>query len=212
MATVSSPRLIPPGDLSHIQVMRRVPIAEITGKSPLGKRSNFGESPAGKRASPAAPRPPPVAVAAPPAPETIKEETSPLTPRRLEAEQAVDGILTVAFQMERKIKEAEEDEQLPGEAGRMAAMTKARARRKSKELQNNFQQMMAERLEKVFHEMDTDHSGALDPDELKAAFAAVGRPSDDETIRKCIQVLDKNNDGLIDLEEFKALAWLTALG
>ena len=56
-------------------------------------------------------------------------------------------------------------------------------------------------------QFDTDGSGTLDASELKAAFRAAGRPCTDASIRKCMALLDTNNDGVIDLEEFKAIAW-----
>jgi Ca2+-binding EF-hand superfamily protein len=69
---------------------------------------------------------------------------------------------------------------------------------------------MGAKLEEVFKLFDTDGSGSLDASELKAAFAAAGRPADDETIRKSIAALDENNDGVISLDEFKAIAWKNA--
>jgi hypothetical protein len=145
---------------------------------------------------------------APPAapPAEVKEE---IQTNDTDCENAIDDILSMAFDMERKIKEAEEDERaLPGSAlSRCAAQTTRRLRKKSKELEVNFQAIMGKRLEAVFRRFDTDKSGSLDPTELKAAFEAAGRPSDDETISKAMAALDTNNDGLVDLDEFKALAW-----
>lgn len=123
--------------------------------------------------------------------------------------EAVDTVIVKAYQLEREVKEAEEDEKMPGALGQCASATKRRARRKSKELERQFQELMAERLEKVFHHFDADGNGTLDPSELKAAFDAAGRPSDEDTIASAMSALDTNNDGLIDLEEFKAIAWRT---
>lgn len=37
-----------------------------------------------------------------------------------------------------------------------------------------------------------------------------GRPASDEMIDKSIKALDTDGDGVVDLEEFKAIAWLNA--
>ena len=101
---------------------------------------------------------------------------------------------------------------MPGELGRMAERRAPRLRRKSKDLSEEFGKLMAPKLEEVFKQMDTDGSGTLDAEELQRAFAAVGRPSDPETIQNAIKSLDTDGDGLISLEEFKAIAWKCALG
>merc|ERR1719453_1365316 len=129
------------------------PMADLH-QSPLGKRLGDG-SPAAKRATPLTTNTAKPLVAPPSsitveAPATgVATMQTPETPRTV----AVDNILSMAFKMDRQMKEAEEDEKLPGEAGRLAERANLRARRKSKELQKSFQEMMNEKLEKVFQEM-----------------------------------------------------------
>lgn len=126
--------------------------------------------------------------------------------------ECVDNILALAFQTDRKLKESEQDAACPGVMGRVAQQTAQRARRKSREIEQRFHDTMAERLESVFRRFDADESGFLDASELKAAFEAAGRPTDDETINQSIAALDTNNDGVINLDEFKAIAWKCAMG
>jgi hypothetical protein len=191
------------------------------GDSPLGKRlsdnmrvGDTPTSPLKKTASPAAMRALRQSSASP---SKLKPATGAAKPSGgIDAEmgskmaEAVDAILTKAYETERQLREAEEDEKQPGVMGRVAAATKRRARRQSKELEEEFQKMMSAELERVFHHFDKDGSGALDEEELKAAFEAAGRPSDDDTIQKAIKTLDQNSDGQIDIEEFKAIAWKCA--
>ena len=121
--------------------------------------------------------------------ETPKDKVEEAAEMAADMAEAVDTILVKAYKLEREFKEADEDEKIPGALGQCAAQTKRRARRKSRELEKSFQDLMAERLEKVFHHFDADGSGTLDPSELKAAFAAAGRPSDDETIQAAIKAV-----------------------
>lgn len=66
-------------------------------------------------------------------------------------------------------------------------------------------------LEPVFKLMDVSGDGQLDQKELKRAFDLVGRPTSEEAIERAIKELDQNNDGLVNLQEFKAIAWATAV-
>lgn len=124
----------------------------------------------------------------------------------------IDKVISMGFQMEKKIKENTEETSMPGELGRMAERRAPRLRRKSKDLAEEFDKLMAPKLEAVFKKIDADGSGTLDANELQEAFAAVGRPSDPETIQNAIKSLDTDGDGVISLDEFKALAWKCALG
>jgi len=81
-----------------------------------------------------------------------------------------------------------------------------KARRKSTDLQNRMMELMDESLEDVFKQFDVDGNGTLSPEELQAAYAAAGREIDDATLQKTMKLLDKNGDGLVDLDEFKAIA------
>ena len=82
-----------------------------------------------------------------------------------------------------------------------------RLRRKSKDLEAKATELMAGKLEAVFKAVDADGNGYLEPAELKIAFEKAGLPASDEQIKQSIKALDTNNDGKIDLEEFKAIAW-----
>merc|ERR550514_39526 len=132
---------------------------------------------------------------------------APAPPSNTDVGETIDKIITMAMKMERDIKENAEDEQAPGELGRMAASRAPRLRRKSKELQESFQETTGPKLEAIFHSIDTDRSGNLDKGELKRAFEAAGRPADDDTIERAVKTLDTDGDGLISLEEFKSIAW-----
>jgi len=103
-------------------------------------------------------------------------------------------------------KMAAQEEKFAVDAGLPPARA-LRARRKSKDLQQQAMELMGDELEKAFKQFDLDGSGTLDQSELKAAFRAAGRPCTDSSIKKCITMLDANNDGVIDLQEFKAMAW-----
>lgn len=65
--------------------------------------------------------------------------------------------------------------------------------------------MDLEMLEQVFAEIDQDHSGALDADELKALMVRANINVSPEELDEMIQMADENGDGLIDLREFKKL-------
>ena len=74
-----------------------------------------------------------------------------------------------------------------------------RGRRKSKDLEDQAMDLMGSQLDKVFKMMDVSGDGQLDEAELKRAYELAGRPASDESIKKAIQLLDKDNDGLINL-------------
>jgi len=103
-------------------------------------------------------------------------------------------------EMEKEVQESVEMGLAPGRTLRM--------RRKSKDLQDQATTLMAGKLEAVFKAVDTDGSGFLDPDELKVAFEKAGLPATDAQIKSSMKIMDSNNDGKIDLEEFKNIAWL----
>jgi hypothetical protein len=61
-------------------------------------------------------------------------------------------------------------------------------------------------MEEAFKKFDTDSSGFLDKTELKAVFEASGNFVSDDSLSHAFSIVDKNHDGQIDLEEFKAIA------
>merc|ERR1711988_621864 len=103
----------------------------------------------------------------------------------------IDGIIRAG-------KEAEEE--------RLAPARQQMVRRKSRELQVRMMETMEPLLVAVFHDLDTDGSGYLDESEIKAAFVRLGRQASDGQIKKAMMALDTNNDGVISLDEFKAIA------
>ena len=64
-----------------------------------------------------------------------------------------------------------------------------------------------EKLKKSFAAFDTDGSGALTHEELKAALTRPGggAPMSDEDVAKLIKEFDANGDGVIQVEEFVAM-------
>ena len=64
-------------------------------------------------------------------------------------------------------------------------------------------------LEKMFNSMDEDRSGTLSETEMKAAINKVygqsGLVVDESAFRTMMRAADTNNDGEVDLEEFKAM-------
>jgi len=99
-----------------------------------------------------------------------------------------------------------QEEKFIQEAG-LGPVKAMRVRRKSRELQLEAIEIMGPKLESTFKQFDLDGSGTLTPMELKQAFKAAGRAATDASVKKCMDLLDTNNDGVIDLEEFKAIAW-----
>ena len=59
-------------------------------------------------------------------------------------------------------------------------------------------------LEKAFRTFDKDGSDSLDEEELHQAYESCGLGT--ENLKKAIKLLDTNGDGVIDLDEFKAIA------
>eukprot|EP00747_Dinoflagellata_sp_TGD_P186495 gnl/TRDRNA2_/TRDRNA2_43539_c0_seq1.p1 gnl/TRDRNA2_/TRDRNA2_43539_c0~~gnl/TRDRNA2_/TRDRNA2_43539_c0_seq1.p1 ORF type:complete len:620 (-),score=146.94 gnl/TRDRNA2_/TRDRNA2_43539_c0_seq1:79-1938(-) len=62
------------------------------------------------------------------------------------------------------------------------------------------------KLMEVFTEIDTDHSGALDAEEIQAALTKLGLHADDAKIQKLLTEEDTNKDGELQLKEFIDLA------
>jgi len=117
--------------------------------------------------------------------------------------QAIETLATKAVEAEEHAERCDRlGKILPAE---QVAGMRQRARTKSRELQEEIAQMMEGKLEEAFHQFDADGSGALDMDELAAAYKAAGMQISDAKLRKCIKLLDTNGDGVIDLEEFKGI-------
>lgn len=117
------------------------------------------------------------------------------------AMEAVGKIVEAGKEATEELREAEEHD-LP--------RLKERGRRKSRDLEQQAMEILGDSLATVFKLMDVSGDGQLDAAELHRAFALAGMPKSDEAIQRAIKELDKDNDGQISLEEFKAVAWKTA--
>ena len=58
----------------------------------------------------------------------------------------------------------------------------------------------------LIRSFDLDENESLDASEIQAACAAAGIPITDRNLQKAMKLLDKNEDGVIDLSEFKGIA------
>merc|ERR1712150_410359 len=90
-------------------------------------------------------------------------------------------------------------------------LLKQRARRKSKDLEDQVMNTLGPMLEKVFKLMDISGDGQLDKKELKRAFELAEQPKSQEDIQAAIKKLDQDNDGMISLAEFKRIAWVLSV-
>ena len=79
---------------------------------------------------------------------------------------------------------------------RIPLSQRTKARKKSKELQEQIATLMDGSLEAAFKQFDTDGSGTLDNEELKAAYSAAGQEVDEMKLMKMVKMLDTNGDGV----------------
>ena len=68
-----------------------------------------------------------------------------------------------------------------------------------------FDNNQREQLKKRFNELDKDHSGKLEKDEIRDVVKKTNPNVSDQEIDDLIKQADKNGDGLIDFEEFLTL-------
>lgn len=61
-------------------------------------------------------------------------------------------------------------------------------------------------LREAFRVFDRDNDGFITPQELKTLLISLGLDSSAEVIRRMINEADRNRDGKIDFNEFRALA------
>lgn len=71
----------------------------------------------------------------------------------------------------------------------------------SKKLRNELSEEQKQEIKEAFDLFDSEGVGAIDAKELKVAMRALGFEPKEE-IRKILQDLDKNGDGMIRFEEF----------
>merc|ERR1712187_754738 len=76
----------------------------------------------------------------------------------------------------------------------MGSSNAAKERRSSREM-----------LLDIFDDVDKDHSGFLDKNELQNALAAVGLVISDDAVSSMIKFADENGDGLLGRDEWDKL-------
>ena len=111
---------------------------------------------------------------------------------------AIEQLALRANEAEKQVERSERLEKVLG--AEQAAAMKKRARRNSKDLEEQMQTLMESNLEKAFQQFDLDKSGTLDADELASAYKAAGMPMDPSSLKKAMRLLDTNGDGVIDLD------------
>ena len=62
--------------------------------------------------------------------------------------------------------------------------------------------MTTQKLQTIFNQFDTDNSGNITPENIKFAMQKLGQEIPQQEIDAIIEKHDKNDDGLIQFEEF----------
>lgn len=65
--------------------------------------------------------------------------------------------------------------------------------------------MTDERLEAIFKSFDTDGNGCISAQNIIDSFSKSGKEISYKDLEQIMKLHDKNNDGVIDLEEFKEI-------
>ena len=132
---------------------------------------------------------------------------------RLEFESKVNEKVTAGRSLEQEIRDANEVGEAPFKA--------VRVRRKSKDLEKEAMQLLSDELEKVFLSCPRDADGLLPTTELKDALdkAPGDLKTSHEALSPIIKEINFKKTGRfdvkgtgIDFEEFKSIAWSTAVG
>lgn len=147
-----------------------------------------GSTGAARNGTPKAPSP--KAPSRDPTPAAEVRDSTPVSERE-QVLSSIESLLAQASKAEAEARESE-DFNLPPQRY-------VRLRRKSKDLQDAAMKKFGQfepSLERVFHELDTDGSGFLEPEELQEAFAKVGpithRPNPAaQSIRTDVQTLSR---------------------
>lgn len=66
-------------------------------------------------------------------------------------------------------------------------------------------------IDQVFDDIDSDKSGSIDPEELREALEKMGMKLTTKAVAAMVDVVDDNNDGCIDREEFHVLVKMATL-
>ncbi len=72
----------------------------------------------------------------------------------------------------------------------------------TKKVRNELTEEQRQEIKEAFDLFDTDSSGVIDAKELKVAMRALGFEPKKDDVRKILQEIDKNGDGVIKYDEF----------
>merc|ERR1711976_1144421 len=72
----------------------------------------------------------------------------------------------------------------------------------NKKVRNELTEEQRQEIKEAFDLFDTDSSGVVDAKELKVAMRALGFEPKKDDVRKILQEIDKNGDGVIKYDEF----------
>lgn len=71
-----------------------------------------------------------------------------------------------------------------------------------KRVRNDLTEEQRQEIKEAFDLFDTESTGAIDAKELKVAMRALGFEPKKEEVRRILQDIDKNGEGLIRFEDF----------
>lgn len=72
----------------------------------------------------------------------------------------------------------------------------------TKKIKNELTEEQRQEIKEAFDLFDTDSSGVIDAKELKVAMRALGFEPKKEDVRRILNEIDKNGDGVIKYDEF----------
>jgi hypothetical protein len=112
------------------------------------------------------------------------------------------GLLTKMHQNTQVVKNIE--------AKREKARAKEHAYQETQRLRSSLKKAIESRgfdIAQMFKTFDSDGSGTFDQTEFEAAFTVLELDFKVSELRKLIELSDKNNDGVIDFNEFHAMLY-----
>lgn len=80
--------------------------------------------------------------------------------------------------------------------------TKSTQNQVQKKVRNELTEEQKQEIKEAFDLFDTENSGVIDAKELKVAMRALGFEPKKEEVRRILQEIDKNGEGVIRFEEF----------
>lgn len=86
--------------------------------------------------------------------------------------------------------------------GGMKSNVKGTQNQMPKKVRNDLTEEQRQEIKEAFDLFDTDSSGVIDAKELKVAMRALGFEPKKEEVRRILQEIDKNGEGVIRFEEF----------